>query len=220
MCGVSSFALDDQGDEEPAPDRGQGLEVLRGEIVKYDDLRWTHDGGHGSGRAGGAYTKFDDRKKEQYVNLIRQGIRRVKAAMYVGVSYAVVLNHMKRFPEFAQAVSEAEMVRIDEVESALFETAIAGNVTAQQIVLYNRRPEEWADQRMLRARIEAAAADAAASERREAEDAVGGLRSKLGELRERLASEEADEDGELPDLEDEDDLEPEPVRVVDDVDEG
>lgn len=199
MEAVSNAAPFDDDDDDYQPDThyevGAGVEVVRGEIVEYDDTGWTRNG---KGKENHRY-KFDDLKKAMYLNLIRQGVRRIRAAEYVGVSYATVQEHFLRFPEFLEAVSEAEMFRVDMVEEALYETAIAGNVVAQQVVLFNRRPEEWADQRMMRARIEAAAANEESRQRNSAQDSLGGLREKLGELRERLVDDDNDGDTDLLD---------------------
>jgi predicted transcriptional regulator len=133
-----------------------------------------------------SFTRFDAVKKAAYVRYVRQGIRRVRASELCGVTYSTVREHMHKDEDFARDVSEAEMARLDEVEEAMYQTAIQGNVVAQQVVLYNRRPDEWADQRMLRSRLEAAAAGAEASETRAAESAMDSLKAKLSELRERL----------------------------------
>lgn len=145
-------------------------------------------------------TKFDEVKKTYYIRLIRQGFRRYRAAEMVGLSYGTIARHMDREPDFARAVSEAEAAKIDEVEEALYETAIAGNVTAQQVVLYNRRSEAWADQRMIKSRLEAAQLEAERISESSPTRAVDGLRTKLLDLRDRLA----------PDVQQ---PEPEPVAI-------
>lgn len=149
--------------------------------------RFESGGTDSNGRAHGRL-KFDALKKATYVALIRQGLRRTHAAELIGVSHAAVTEHMKRFSEFEDAVSEAEMARVDEVEEALFETALNGNVVAQQTVLFNRRPDQWADRSLLRSRLEAISAGVEADEERAATSALDSLRGKLGELRERLAT--------------------------------
>jgi len=68
----------------------------------------------------------------------------------VGVVPETVSRHAKRYPAFADAMSRAETEADDQVEDALFEAARSGNVTAQQVWLYNRRPERWSDRRNLR----------------------------------------------------------------------
>lgn len=131
--------------------------------------------------------KFDDIKRHAYVHLIRQGIRRVRASEIVGVSYHTIIRYMEADEDFRMMVHEAEMARVDEVEEALFREAIAGgNVTAQQVILYNRRSDEWADQRQLKARIEAAQAEAAEQSRAADASSLDGLRDKLMSLRERV----------------------------------
>lgn len=157
---------------------------MRGELLpSYEDTGWTRNG---AGLKDNPRYKFDDLKKATYVRLIRQGVRRVRAAEYVGVTYATVMEHFQRFPEFLADVNEAEMARVDEVEEALFESAIQGNVIAQQVVLYNRRSDEWADQRMRNARLESANDGAAQDAELQAAQAAAQLRGKLLELRERL----------------------------------
>jgi hypothetical protein len=197
----------------PPPQR-TGLEIVPhpGQIVVYEqNSEWQ---GRGSTGTRDPY-KFDNYKKAMYVELIRRRVRRVKAAEMVGVSYETVMDHFKRFPGFLRDVSEAEMCVLDEVEESLYANAIEGrNVVAQQVVLFNRRPDEWSDQRMMRAKIEAAAAAEEAKSARAAENALGGLREKLGELRSRLT-----EDDEPPDVAAATEGERVPVEVVVDDDE-
>ena len=97
--------------------------------------------------------KFDRAKKDEYLDLLREGIRRGQAARQVGVDRATVQRHMQRYPSFAEEVSQAEMLADDEVENALYTAAVSGNVTACQVWLYNRRPDAWADRRNIKAEI-------------------------------------------------------------------
>ena len=97
--------------------------------------------------------KFDRAKKDQYVGLVREGVRRGKAASQTGVDPTTVQRHMKRYKSFAAEVSQAEMVADDEVEESLYNAAISGNVTACQVWLYNRRPEAWSDRRNIKAEV-------------------------------------------------------------------
>lgn len=91
--------------------------------------------------------KFDDTKKEQYLEYLRNGHHRGYAASMVGVHRATVSIHMNKDSEFAKAVSEAESDASGKVEHALFEAATRGNVTAIQVYLYNREPKRWSDKR-------------------------------------------------------------------------
>lgn len=54
---------------------------------------------------------------------------------------------MKANKKFAAEVAQAETDANELVEQALFNTALKGNVTAQQVWLYNRDPARWQDRR-------------------------------------------------------------------------
>ena len=97
--------------------------------------------------------KFDRAKKDEYLGLLRESVRRGQAAQQVGVDRATVQRHMQRYPTFAQEVSQAEMLANEKVENALYTAAVSGNVTACQVWLYNRRPDAWADRRNIKAEI-------------------------------------------------------------------
>ena len=95
---------------------------------------------------------FDDVKKAEFLRLLREKrCSRMAAADGVGTSRITVWRHMDADPDFRRRVSEAEMdverEKILEVEDALFQAAINGHVTAQQVFLYNRAPERWKDKR-------------------------------------------------------------------------
>jgi hypothetical protein len=91
--------------------------------------------------------KFDIERQKRYVDHIRQGIGRCVAARLVGVSRSTVYNLLRSDPTFREAVHDAEQEVHDSVENALLKAALAGNVTACQVWLYNRRPRRWADRR-------------------------------------------------------------------------
>ena len=91
--------------------------------------------------------KFDDTKKAAYLELIRAGRGRCAAARACGVVPETVFEHLARDPALLAAVSKAEMEATEGVENALYETALTGNVVAQQVWLYNRDPERWTDRR-------------------------------------------------------------------------
>ena len=97
--------------------------------------------------------KFDRAKKDQYLALLCDGIRRGQAAHQVGVDPTTVQRHMQRYPSFAEEVSRAEMLANEEVENALYTAAVSGNVTACQVWLYNRLPDAWADRRNIKAEV-------------------------------------------------------------------
>lgn len=93
--------------------------------------------------------QFGDEKREAYLDHLRNGLRRMAAADAVGVVYSTVWRAIDADPDFRSAVNQAEMRADEEVEDALYQAAIAGNVTAIQVWLYNRRPDRWRDMRQL-----------------------------------------------------------------------
>lgn len=87
------------------------------------------------------------RKKALYVRLLRAGWLRGAAAREVGVDRTTIWRWRKADPEFDRACQEAEAAAVEAVEDALYRAALDGNVTAIQVILYNRAPERWADRR-------------------------------------------------------------------------
>lgn len=97
----------------------------------------------------GQPVKFGTIKKERYLKLLREGGRRGASAKTIGIHRETVRAHMKADKDFAKAVNQAETEAHELIEDALFQAALAGNVTAQQVYLYNRMPDKWADRRRL-----------------------------------------------------------------------
>jgi hypothetical protein len=102
----------------------------------------------------GAAIRFDAIKKAEVLRLIREeGYGKCAAAKQVGIHVSTFWNHLKSDPEFADDLSRAEMkgtgVKVENVEGALYNTALAGNVTAQQVYLYNKAGDTWKDRRNL-----------------------------------------------------------------------
>ncbi len=91
----------------------------------------------------GRIEKFDAVKKKEYIRLLTAGGRRMACAAQVGVNARTVEKHMHKYPAFAEDVSYAETTANERVEGAMYLSAIGGNVTAQQVWLYNRSPERW-----------------------------------------------------------------------------
>lgn len=91
--------------------------------------------------------RFDAARKKEFLRLLANGVRRGHAGAKVGISRKTFSNHMNKYPKFAEAVLQAEMNANELVEQALFKNAMDGNVTAQQVWLYNRDPVQWQDRR-------------------------------------------------------------------------
>lgn len=117
------------------------MENLPIPIPYWADREWTH-----------STPGFSEDQKTTYVTHIRKGFRRYKSAEVTGVPFSTIQYHLQADPVFRKMVLDAEQAKLDEVEEAMYSTAIMGNVPAQQTILYNRRPEEWADQRSIRDR--------------------------------------------------------------------
>ena len=94
-------------------------------------------------------TKFTRKKKEAYLELLRQGLRRGLAAQSIGLDRHTVVTAVRNDPEFAAEVDQAELDACEIVENSLYQKACDGNTTAIQVWLYNRDPERWKDQRGL-----------------------------------------------------------------------
>jgi hypothetical protein len=97
-----------------------------------------------------SFAKFGDKKRDAYLQALRDGNHRYTSARSVGVSAELVRLYRKEFPAFAEEEQQAEAEACGRVEDALFQAALTGNVTACQVWLYNRAPERWKDQRNLK----------------------------------------------------------------------
>jgi hypothetical protein len=94
--------------------------------------------------------KFDAERREEFLQLLRDGGRRMMSARAVGIDPRTVQRYIANHDNFRHAVREAEMEANEVVEDALFQTATSGNVTAMLAWLYNRDPDQWADRRQMR----------------------------------------------------------------------
>jgi len=100
--------------------------------------------------------KFDTLKREKYLELLAAGGRRCASARAVGVSYETTRQYRYANPDFQELVELAEQEANEKVETALFDAALAGNVTACLAWLYSRCPERWRDMRNVRHEVEPA----------------------------------------------------------------
>jgi hypothetical protein len=91
--------------------------------------------------------RFGIEEKKLYCDLLRKGRRRGLAARELGFDYITIYKHIQLYPTFEADVKLAEHEANQSVEESLFQAAQSGNVTAAQVWLYNRMPEEWKDKR-------------------------------------------------------------------------
>jgi hypothetical protein len=95
----------------------------------------------------GRNPKFNADRQEAFLMALRKGLRLTAAAEAVGMTYQGVLRYIKLYPDFRREMDEAEAQACDVIENALYEKARAGNVTAMEIWLFNRRKDRWSDRR-------------------------------------------------------------------------
>jgi hypothetical protein len=87
--------------------------------------------------------KFNSKRKAEYLQQLREGLRRGAAAEAVGISRETARLHYNSDETFAEQVRLAEADSHEVVEDALFQAASSGNVTAMIFYLCNRMPEKW-----------------------------------------------------------------------------
>lgn len=72
----------------------------------------------------------------------------------VGVSSQTLYNWRKKYEEIDEALRMGKDVADRQVENALFNAALEGNVTAIIFWLKNRKPDKWRDMKNIDANIE------------------------------------------------------------------
>ena len=81
--------------------------------------------------------------REDYLEAVRSGDGPMTAADAAGATWADVRTTMAADPEFASQVNDAERFATEQVQKALYEAAMSGNVPAIQLWLRHRDPEHW-----------------------------------------------------------------------------
>lgn len=96
---------------------------------------------------GGHGLRLTAEVKAEIVEAVAQGRRPTLAARDVGVSRSALWRARTRDADFEAAMLEAEREGNERIEDAMYEAALNGNVTAQQVWLYNRASDRWRDRR-------------------------------------------------------------------------
>lgn len=93
---------------------------------------------------------FDDIvERELFIDLVAKGTPPDLAGIEVGWTPRRTKLNMAD-PDFRELIRMAQDRSLDSVELALFELATKGkNLGAMQMVLYNKRPEQWRDVRRI-----------------------------------------------------------------------
>jgi hypothetical protein len=93
--------------------------------------------------------KFDQIKREKYLELLRHGGRKIKSAEMIGITRQCLWDHITSDPAFAEKVSEAQAAGknwiVECVEVAHFQSALDGDAVAQKHILKKMDPENWGD---------------------------------------------------------------------------
>lgn len=89
--------------------------------------------------------------KDVFIDLVAQGVPAVNAGIQVSWSPART-KAMLRDPEFADIVAGALSRANASIEEALYAKALAGNVSAMQMWLFNREPDRWRDVKRIEVR--------------------------------------------------------------------
>jgi hypothetical protein len=94
-------------------------------------------------RGPGRPTKFTVRRKKAFLQLLAMGNTIASICEGLDIAHDTYHNARKADPEFALLVDEIKGIRHELVEDSLYQSALAGNVTAQIFYLCNREPEKW-----------------------------------------------------------------------------
>lgn len=88
-------------------------------------------------------------EREMFLDLVKDGTPLEIAAYEVGWS-PKKFERIMEDDGFADMVAQHESMAYAAIEGVLYKKAMAGQQWAVQLVLYNRRPDRWKDQRSLK----------------------------------------------------------------------
>lgn len=77
----------------------------------------------------------------------RNGLTDAQIAHNIGINVATLYTWKNKYSEIGNALKETKEIVDNEVENALYKSALSGNVTAQIFWLKNRRPDRWREKR-------------------------------------------------------------------------
>lgn len=91
------------------------------------------------------FIKFNASAREAFLKHLQAGKTKTEASEAIGIDRTTTYQYRTAHPEFEEQVRAAEIRVVEAVEDALYAQALKGNVKAQEIVLYNRASDRWAD---------------------------------------------------------------------------
>lgn len=83
--------------------------------------------------------------KQIAVEMLAEGYSQEDVCEELGINPSTLWRMMEADPKFKDHVREAREIANDNVESALYQAALAGDVKAMKFYLTNRCPEKWSD---------------------------------------------------------------------------
>lgn len=75
----------------------------------------------------------------------RRGMNDEQIAAKIGIAPSTLYEWKKKYPEISEALKEGKDLPDIQVEAALYQAALGGNVTAMIFWLKNRLPNSWRD---------------------------------------------------------------------------
>ncbi len=78
----------------------------------------------------------------------REGLTNEQIAEKLGINPDTLYKYQKQYPEFSETLKKGKEIVDYQVENALLQNALDGNVTAQIYWLNNRKPKQWKNKRI------------------------------------------------------------------------
>lgn len=92
----------------------------------------------------GRVPAIDECQQSEFVDLVTRGAARATACRTLGISLTAVETAAREDPEFAALLDQAAQIRAQNVEFAMYKSALNGSVTAQRCLLKERPLERSA----------------------------------------------------------------------------
>jgi len=129
--------MSDDASPRPTPVRKPRAATTRGARKTYADAALKQGRG------------FTPDRQAEYLAALARGMRRSEAAAAAEINVSTVAAYRKKDPAFAAAETEAETQASEVIESALWDLARGGHLTAIMFWLQNRAPDRWRDMRQI-----------------------------------------------------------------------